>query len=34
MGVISCANIPVNALIVEVTKKYNKYHLESDVKTQ
>ena len=25
---IICANIPVNALIVEVTKKYNKYHLD------
>lgn len=29
---IICANIPVNALIVEVTKKYKKYHLESEVK--
>lgn len=29
---IICANIPVEELIVEVTKKYNKYHLESEVK--
>lgn len=29
---IICANIPVNALIVEVTKKYKKYHLESEIK--
>ena len=29
---IMCANIPVEELIVEVTKKYNKYHFESEVK--
>lgn len=29
---IICADIPVDELIGEVTKKYNKYHLESEVK--
>ena len=29
---IICANIPVDELIAEVTKKYNKYHLESEVR--
>ena len=29
---IICANIPVDELIAEVTKKYNKYHLEKQGK--
>lgn len=29
---IICADIPVDEIIGEVTKKYNKYHLESEVK--
>lgn len=31
-ALIICANIPVNKLIVEVTKKYNKYHVENTIK--
>ena len=30
---IICADIPVEELTVEVDKKYNKYHCESEVKT-
>lgn len=30
---IICANIPVGELIVEVNKKYNKYHLKSEVQS-
>ena len=30
---IICADIPVEELTVEVNKKYNKYHFESEVKT-
>lgn len=29
---IICADIPVEELMVEVDKKYNKYHFESEVK--
>lgn len=30
---IICADIPLEELTVEVDKKYNKYHCESEVKT-
>lgn len=30
-ALIICANIPVEKIIAEVTKKYNKYHCEGDI---